>query len=251
MDNTAKQVTEEEIACVADRLARAYPYIRAQKQREGVLDEPPLHSLIRGILSQHTTDRNRDTAFAALRSRYPDWRQVTAVPPDELAVTIRATNHAYTKAQRIQDILLRIPQERGAPTLDFLRSWPTEKILDYLHAFPGVGNKTAAIVCLFALGRPVMPVDTHVFRVTQRLGWLPAKVTLERAHRILQALVPAPLVFPFHLSCWEHGHTTCRPTPRCAQCAIYEYCLYQEKTAPPPDVQAAIAITSGHFSQAA
>ena len=136
-------------------------------------------------------------------------------------------------------------EEQGALTLDFLAEWPTERILAYLKHFPGVGDKTAAIVCLFALRRPVMAVDVHVYRVTQRLGWIGAKTTPERAHQVLQALLPCLLIFSLHIGLWEHGRVTCRPTPRCRQCAIYEFCIYDAKTAPMPPVEQAIAQTAG------
>ena len=224
------------IRLVAERLALAYPYIQEQKQREGVLDDPPLDSLLRAILSQNTTDVNRDRAFAALRGRFPTWQEAADAPVEEVATAIRETNYAFTKAGRILDILRRLRAEHGTPTLDFLREWPTPRIIDYLRGFPGVGAKSAAIVCLFSLRRPVMPVDTHVLRVSERLGWIPPRTNAERAHELLQQLVPAELIFPLHLGMWEHGHTTCRPTPRCSQCVIYECCHFTPKTAPMPSV---------------
>ncbi|MHB9026587.1 MAG: endonuclease III domain-containing protein [Armatimonadota bacterium] len=236
--------TQQEIRRVADLLARAYPYIRQRKEGEGVLAEPPLASLVRTILSQNTTDRNRDVAFVALRARYPEWAAVAEAPTGELAEVIHVTNYAYTKAGRIQNILHTLYQEHGAYTLDFLNEWPTERILDYLKSFPGVGEKSAAIVCLFSLGRPVIPVDTHVYRVTQRLGWISEKTSPERAHAMLQALIPPDLIMPLHMGLWEHGRLTCRPAPRCAQCAIYAFCIFSAKTAPEPPVEQAIAITS-------
>lgn len=245
MNDVAKELAPDEINRVAERLRLAYPYIYSRKQREGVLNDTPLESLIRAILSQHTTDVNRDRAFAALRQRYSTWKAVVDAPYEELAETIRLTNHAYTKATRIQQILRQIRDEHGMLTLDFLRNWPTGEILDYLRSFPGVGEKTAAIVCLFSLKRPVMAVDTHVFRVTQRLGWISAKTSSERAHQVLQAQLPEELILPLHMGLWEHGRVTCRPLPRCAQCAVYEFCIYEAKTAPQPRVEEAIAKTAG------
>ncbi|HEY3377456.1 MAG TPA: endonuclease III [Armatimonadota bacterium] len=237
-------VTVEEITRVTGLLQRAYPYILARKRQEGVLDEPPLDTLIRAILSQHTTDRNRDLAYHALRERYHTWDAVADAPLEELHDVIHASNHAYTKAGRMQQLLQRLRAEQGATTLDFLRDWPTDAVRAYLRQFPGVGEKSTAIVCLFALHRPVMPVDTHVYRVTQRLGWIGATVSAERAHALLAALLPPALVFPLHLGLWEHGRVTCRPLPHCAHCAIYADCRYSAKTAPPPAVDAAIAFTA-------
>ncbi|HEY3418737.1 MAG TPA: endonuclease III [Armatimonadota bacterium] len=236
--------TQEEIQHIAALLARAYPYIRHRKEGEGVLAEAPLASLMRTILSQNTTDRNRDVAFAALRAHYPEWEAVMEAPTEELAEVIHVTNYAYTKAGRMQNILRTLREERGEISLDFIKEWPTERILAYLKSFPGVGEKSAAIVALFSLGRPVIPVDTHVYRVTQRLGWVGEKTSPERAHAVLQALVPADLILPLHMGLWEHGRVTCRPAPRCALCAIYAFCIFPAKTAPAPPVAQAIAMTS-------
>lgn len=246
-----KRVTRQEISTVAARLRCAYPYITDVKRSEGVFQDTPLAALVRAILSQHTNDINRDRAFAALRARYPNWEDVTHAPVVELAEVIRATNHAYTKAERLHLLLERVAREQGAYSLDVLRDWPTDEVLAYLQSFSGVGPKSAAVVCLFILNRPVMPVDTHVFRVAQRLGWLPARISPGRAHVVLQELLPDELIFPLHVGMWEHGHTTCRPAPRCGQCAVYEFCQYPAKTAAPPPVAAAIAQTAGRQRKAA
>lgn len=243
MVETAKVLEPDEISVVAERLQIAYPYIEQHKEAEGVLTDSPLDSLVRAILSQNTNDRNRDRAFLALKEHFESWDTVAAAPVTELAEVIHSVNYSFTKASRIQEILHRIYAEHGAYTLDFLRDWPTDRVLKYLVSFPGVGMKSAAIVCLFALKRPVIPVDTHVHRVTQRLGWVPEKADTERAHTILQQLIPPALIFPLHIGLWEHGRLTCRPEPRCAQCAIYEYCCYSEKTAPRPPLELAISIT--------
>jgi endonuclease-3 len=237
--------TTDEIAEVATRLALAYPYIAARKAAEGVLGDDPLSGLVRAILSQNTTDVNRDRAFETLRSSFPSWDAVADAPLEDVIAAIRQSIHAPTKALRIQDILCTLRMEHGTPTLDFLRAWPTDRVLAYLRGFTGVGAKSAAIVALFTLGRPVMPVDTHVYRVTQRLGWVGPHTSAERAHDVLQALVPPELVFPLHTGLWEHGRRTCRPVPRCTQCSIYAFCIYPAKTATEPPLETAIALTAG------
>jgi endonuclease-3 len=251
MAETEHAVTREAIALVAERLSRAYPYIREVKAAEGLFTDTPLDSLMRAVLSQNTTDRNRDAAFAALQSRYSSWDDVADAPQEALAEVIRVTNYAYTKAGRMQAILRRLCEEHGRATLDFLREWPTDRVLDYLDAFPGIGPKSAAIVALFALDRPVMPVDTHVYRVAQRLGWIGPTTTPERAHAVLRALIPPALVLPLHMGCWEHGRVTCRPVPRCGQCAVYAFCRFPAKTAPEPLVEEAIAHTAHSRRKAA
>jgi len=244
MADEAKRLAQDEISIVAERLALAYPYIEQRKEAEGVLTDSPLDSLVRAILSQNTNDRNRDRAFHELNAHYSTWEEVAAAPITALAEVIHAVNYSFTKARRIQDLLHRVYAEHGEYSLDFLRDYSTERVLEYLESFPGVGPKSAAIVCLFALKRPVMPVDTHVYRVTQRLGWIPAHTSPERAHELLQQLILPALVFPLHIGLWEHGRVTCRPEPRCGQCAIYEYCIYEAKTAPRPPLELALAITS-------
>lgn len=243
--NQQKPVTQEEVYAVANLLARAYPGVRERKAAEGVLTDPPLESLVRAVLSQNTTDVNRDRAFASLREHFPKWEEILEAPTEQVMEAVRPANYSYTKAQHIQQILRQIREERGGITLDFLRDWPTERILKYLDDFPGVGRKSAAVVSLFSLGRPVIPVDTHVYRVSQRLGWIGEKITPERAHDVLQELIPPELIFPLHTGMWEHGRVTCRPKPRCGQCAIYRYCIYPAKTAPMPSVEEAIAVTAG------
>ena len=238
-------ITVDEIRHVASLLARAYPYVERRKAAEGVFDDSPLESLVRAILSQNTTDVNRDRAFSTLRRQFPSWEAVADAPGEAVEAAIRQTNYAFTKAGRIQHILRQLRDEYSAITLDFLRDWPTERITTYLTGFPGIGRKSAAIVCLFTLQRPLMPVDTHVLRVTQRLGWVAEKITPDNAQTRLHHLVPPELILPLHLALWEHGHSTCRPTPKCARCAIYAHCRYPAKTAPCPSIEEAIALTAG------
>jgi endonuclease-3 len=244
MPKGEKQVAPDEITRVAELLARAYPYIQRQKAAEGVFSDTPLESLVRAVLSQNSTDVNRDRAFASLRRQFPSWRQVAEAPAEDVAKAI-TTNFNITKAKRIQAILRFLHDEYGDYSLDFLREWPTERIVTFLTGLPGIGRKSAAVISLFALGRPVVPVDRHVLRIAQRLGWLPEEVAAERAHDLLQRLIPEELILPLHMGMWAHGHATCRPTPICAQCAIYHFCLFPAKTAPEPPVEKAIAITAG------
>ncbi|MBI3910590.1 MAG: endonuclease III, partial [Armatimonadetes bacterium] len=222
MNGAVKQITEAEVREVARRLQIAYLV-----DKSGQIEDP-VDALVRTILSQNTSDRNRDVAMARLREYFPDWDAVADAPLPELIDTIRATNYAPTKAQRIQEILRHLRAERGRITLDFLRSWPVEEVERYLLSFKGIGKKTAACVLAFALGRPAFPVDTHVRRVGTRLGWLDEKMSDERAHERMQALCPPELTLPLHFGMWAHGHFTCRPRPRCARCPIYEFCLYPE-----------------------
>jgi endonuclease-3 len=188
-------------------------------------DEDALSQLIKTILSQNTSDINSLRAFRALRERYPDWDDVRRAPRSRVAEAIRSGGLANIKAGRIKTILRRIYREHPDGDLSFLGSWPTDRIREYLERFEGVGEKTVACVLLFALGRPVMPVDTHVRRVSQRLGLIPPQTDADRAHRLLQEAVPASLVYAFHLHLIEHGRKICRARqPLCRRCRLSGRC---------------------------
>ncbi len=187
--------------------------------------KPPLDELINTILSQNTNDRNRDLAYANLRSRYPTWEAVRDAPLDEVIALIRPAGLATTKAPRIQEALRRITAERGALTLDFLREMSVEEARTWLTDLKGVGPKTAAIVLLFTLDMPAFPVDTHIHRVTGRLGLIPPRTSREKAHQLLESLVPPDIYRAFHLNLIEHGRHTCRARrPHCTSCALRDLC---------------------------
>ena len=185
----------------------------------------PVATLVLTILSQNTNDRNRDRAYERLRARFPTWEAVRDAPEAALVEAIRPAGLAPTKAPRIQNALRRITAERGAVTLDFLDSMSVEEGRAWLTSIPGVGPKTAAIVLLFALGKPAFPVDTHVHRVTRRLGLIPERTSREKAHRLLEALVPPEIYYPFHINLIEHGRAVCRARrPECERCVLREHC---------------------------
>lgn len=194
-------------------------------------DEDVLSQLIKTILSQNTSDTNSLRAFRQLRRRYPTWDRVHQASRRQVADAIRSGGLADVKAGRIKTILRQIYREHPDGDLSFMNSWPTERIREYLGRFKGVGEKTIACVLLFALGRPVIPVDTHVRRVSRRLGLIPPKTDTAAAHRLMQEAVPASLVYSFHLHLIEHGRKICRARrPLCDRCPLQERCLaYQER----------------------
>jgi endonuclease-3 len=201
---------------------------RLQK-RFGALDPPrvvdPLDELVLTVLSQHTSDLNAERAFGDLRAAYPTWHAVVDAPSGEVADAIRSGGLANTKAPRIQAILREVRDREGGFTLDVLRSMSDGEARAYLTSLPGVGPKTAAVVLSFALGRDAMPVDTHVHRVTKRLGIIPPKASAERADRVLHDLVPDGLRTPLHVAFIRLGREICKaPTPRCAQCPLKDLC---------------------------
>jgi len=189
-------------------------------------EEDVLSQLIKTILSQNTTDTNSLKAFQQLRERFTAWSDVHRASRRQVAAAIRSGGLADIKAGRIKAILQQVFLEHPDGDLSFFESWPTGRIREYLGRFVGVGEKTIACVLLFALGRPVMPVDTHVRRVSRRLGLIPPQSDAVQAHRLLQDAVPASLVYAFHLHLIEHGRTICRARkPLCGRCPLQDRCV--------------------------
>ncbi len=185
----------------------------------------PLSELIYALLSQHTSDRNSQRAFDELRRRLPTWEAVAQAPVAEIAAAIWAGGLARVKAPRLKELLGRIQQERGSLDLSFLAEIPLDQARGYLRALPGVGPKSAGCVLLFALGRPALPVDTHVHRVSQRLGLLSNKTSAEQAHQRLEELIPPEAYYHFHVSLITHGRQVCAARrPRCAECVLNQVC---------------------------
>jgi len=187
----------------------------------------PVATLVGTILSQNTNDVNRDRAFDRLRERFPTWEAVRDAPLEELVDAVRPAGLAPTKAPRIQEALRRITAERGEISLGFLSDLPLDEAREWLLSIPGVGPKTAAIVLLFALGRPAFPVDTHIHRVTRRLGLIPDRTSREKAHELMEQLVPSEIYYPFHINLIEHGRAVCHArNPECARCVLQDRCAY-------------------------
>jgi len=189
----------------------------------------PVSELVSTILSQNTNDVNRDVAFDRLRARFATWEQVRDANGQEVIDAIRPAGLANQKGPRIQEALRVITRERGELTLDFLADWPVEDAKAWLSSIKGVGPKTAAIVLLFSLGRPAFPVDTHVHRVTKRLGLIGPRVSREKAHIELETLVPEKDYYAFHLNLIRHGRQVCTSRkPYCQDCILRDLCTYYE-----------------------
>ena len=186
---------------------------------------PILDELVATVLSQHTSDRNSERAFALLKQRFPTWEEVRRAPTAAVADAIRCGGIADQKAHRIQQILAEVEDREGRLDLGRLVDLDDEQVEVYLTSLPGVGPKTAACVLAFSMGRPAFPVDTHVHRVTARLGWIPAGAGAERAHALLARLVPADARYDLHLALVTHGRTVCDARrPRCASCPLRGLC---------------------------
>jgi len=191
----------------------------------------PLGELVATILSQNTSDVNSDRAYAALRATFPTWNEVADAQPDDLATVIRSGGLAKLKGQRIQEILHTLKARQGDLSLDGLMDMPMPAARAFLAEFSGVGPKTIACVLLFACGLPAFPVDTHIHRVAMRLGLLPAGCTAERAHAVLEPLIPPAQVYAAHVNLIRHGRTVCRSRlPDCQRCCLRILCPYPQSS---------------------
>lgn len=191
----------------------------------------PMHELISTMLSHRTTQANEAAAYQKMMETFGSWEAIRDAPVDQLTEAIAVSNFPEVKAPRIKEVVGRILAERGEANIDFLAQLPTEEALQWLMDLPGVGIKTATLVLLFCFGMPVMPVDTHVHRVSQRLGLIGAKVNPTDAHPLLLALLPPDphILFNFHVGNLKHGQQICVwKAPRCEKCPLTDLCNYYQ-----------------------
>lgn len=230
------RVKQESPRAVEARLRR-----RAQRVHEKLLQAfgeptwrtplPPVDELISTILSQNTNDLNRDRAFRSLCVRFPTWEQVRDAREKDVIDAIRVSGLANQKGPRIQNVLREITAERGNLDLSFLKDMPLEEARKWLIKFHGVGPKTAAIVLQFSLDRPAFPVDTHIYRVTGRIGLRPPKMSVEQTHVLMERLLKPQSYYAAHLNLIRLGRETCHPRkPDCPHCPVRALCEYQPKT---------------------
>ena len=203
--------------------------LRRLRKRFGPLDPPlvrdPLEELVLTVLSQNTSDVNRDRAFSALRERYPTWRDVASARVSGIAAAINPGGLSNVKAPRLKAILREIQEREGSLDLSWMRAAYDQAVTEYLSSLTGVGPKTVACVLAFSLGRPALPVDTHVHRVAGRLGFYPPKTSAAAAHGILASAVPAPIRVELHVGLIRLGRELCRPgRPLCEECPLNDLC---------------------------
>jgi len=192
---------------------------------------PAIDELVSTILSQNTNDVNRDRGFNALRAKLPTWEAVRDAKPEDVIAAIKPAGLANQKGPRIQQVLRAITEERGSLNLDFLAGLPIEEARAWLMKFNGVGPKTAAIVLCFSLNMPAFPVDTHIYRVSGRIGLRPGKMTVEQAHPYLESIFPSETYYAAHLNLIRLGREICGARkPNCPKCPIIKLCDYKEKT---------------------
>jgi endonuclease-3 len=188
-------------------------------------NKDPVDVLIETILSQNTSDANSGRAFACLKASFDSWDAVASAPAQGIAEAIKCGGLSQVKATRIKHVLQQIEKQEGRITLGSLKSKTISEAEDYLRGLPGVGPKTASCVLLFSLDRPSLPVDTHVFRVSRRLGLIEPKIPIDKAADLLQKQVPPSRVYQFHVHMIEHGRRVCHArNPSCCRCALKGIC---------------------------
>ena len=201
----------------------------------------PAHELVFTILSQHTSDRNSERAFRSLMQQFGSLETVAAAPVADIETAIAGGGLAKVKAPRIKTVLNRI-QERNGGSLDlsFLGEMPMNDARAWLRQLPGIGPKSAGIILSFSLGMPAMAVDTHIYRVSQRLGFIGPKVSADKAHELLEAAMPPDAVYPFHAALITHGRQVCKAQrPLCGACVVNYGCPSRDEKAMPQQPQPA------------
>lgn len=191
----------------------------------------PVDELVSTILSQNTNDTNRDAAFNALISVFPDWKSVMNADPEDVITAIRTAGLANQKGPRIQKALCDISERtHGNISLDFLKDMPSEEARRWLMSVNGVGPKTAAIVLLFSMGIPAFPVDTHIYRVTGRIGLRPMQLNVEKTHAYLEACIPEEAYYDLHLNLIRLGREVCGARKwHCYRCPVEDLCGFDQK----------------------
>lgn len=191
--------------------------------------QAPLEELVFTILSQNTTDTNRDRAWAGLWRRFDSWEEIAAARVDKIAGAIKVGGLHRVKAKRIKEILQRVHNERGGFDLDYLGTLDIESARAELGSYKGVGAKSINCILLFSLGLPAFPVDTHVHRIMRRLGIVETK-DLAKANRDVQQYVPDEIAYPLHMNVIRYGRQVCHAQrPKCWDCSIVDLCGYEPK----------------------
>jgi endonuclease-3 len=212
--------TRAELRWVHGRLVRRYGAREQRRRHRSVLD-----GLVATILSQNTTDANSSRAFESLKASFVDWDDVRRARTTAIERAIRSAGLGRTKARRIKAILSHVHEVRAKTSLEHLRRRSAAAVREELGELPGVGPKTIACVLLFDLGRSDFPVDTHVHRVSKRLGWVPGTLSAEATYSELAPIVPDKIAYALHVLLVQHGRATCRPRePQCDQCPLAPRC---------------------------
>jgi endonuclease-3 len=224
IEQMAFLLTKARIVKVIDLLEVNLGVPRQKKARTD-----PLDMLIGTLLSQNTNDRNSHRAYRKLRSRFPTWKKVAGAPVGAIASAIRVGGMKNQKSKRIKALLKNILEKNGSYSLRVLKGMNDNDVIEMLTSFNGIGYKTAACVLLFSLRREVFPVDTHIHRISNRLGLVETK-TPEKTFEAMKPLVPKGKSYSFHTNLIRFGRTVCiAQRPRCGQCPLYDECVFSRK----------------------
>jgi endonuclease-3 len=232
-------------------IRRAHELLQEHYGSRKVSKRDPLDGLVLIILSQATNDINCDRAFTALKKTFPTWNAVMNAPVEAVAGSIRCGGLANQKAARIQQLLREMKEDQGELDLSWMHGASAAECEEYLSKFHGVGPKTIACVLVFFLDKPAFPVDTHVHRVTKRLGWIRPQAGPEEAHKILGAIVPDDYKLDLHVNLISHGRFVCRADgnggPKCGECFLKKLCAYGKSVKTPKDAPPAKPINRKDF----
>ncbi len=211
----------EDIQWCHDRLTAYYGNPPMKPRRD------PLETLMRTILSQNTSDVNRDKAYQSLKGRFPSWDSVKAAEPQEIATAIRSGGLANQKTERIRRVLTWLEQRHGSLDLSWICEENPDQMIDLFTRIKGIGVKTISIVLCFSCRQDIFPVDTHVNRVCRRLGLVPEKASPEKTFWLMKQVIPAEISQPLHLNMIRHGRQICKSRqPTCNDCVLLEHCEY-------------------------
>jgi len=216
---------QEKALLTHELLNKNYKRLKLEKRRDH------MHELISTMLSHRTNHKDEETAFYTMMERFGDWEGVMNADFEALTDAIKTTRYPGQKGPQIQETLRIIKAERGEFNIDFLDDLPVPEALAWLTKLPGVGPKTATLLLLFNFHKPVMPVDTHVFRISQRVGLIGAKTTANKAHDLLLQMLPEEPVelFNFHVHMLRHGQRVCTFfAPKCEECVLHNICNYYQ-----------------------
>ncbi len=225
-----------------EKIARILKHLeRAHGKRTWVSSGPCLDELVYAMLSQNTNMANSDSGYRQLRRKFSTWTQVMNADVRDVQRQIAVCGLARMRARRLQALLRRIKEERGALDLQFLATLPPPDAYDYLMQFHGIGPKTAAYTLLFSLGVPMFPVDNGILRMAKRLRLVRAKARDAEASRTLESITPPKKVYALHVLMFTHAKKMCRPrNPKCGECALLEVCSYGQRRmrhAPPSELE--------------
>lgn len=201
----------------------SYYYGRVERKK---IDLEPIFFLIHTILSQNTNDKNRDRAFENLIKNYKTADEILNANIIDLEKAIYSSGSYRIKARRIQECLREIKNRQGNFDLSFLKNMEKDKAMEWLSSLPGIGIKSAAVILNFQFQKNLFPVDTHIFRVTNRIGLINEKDRV-KAQIKLDKMIPDDIKYEFHMNLIRHGREICKSKkPKCDICPIKKYCKY-------------------------